>query len=250
MQSKLESLLIKSQLPKHVAIIMDGNGRWACKRGLDRISGHQEGMKSVKSVIKTAHELGLQAVTLYAFSVQNWKRPQSEVKSLMNLLKEYLLKEGHRFIEKGIRLRAIGRISDLPPDVRDVLNYFIENSKDNSGLTVTLALSYGGREEIVDATKRIISEGKIKPKDLTEELFSQYLYTEDLPELDLLIRTSGEMRISNFLLWQMAYAEIYVTNTLWPDFRKRHLLKALLHYQNRERRFGLTSEQIRKRETL
>jgi len=249
-KSRLESQLIKSQMPKHVAIIMDGNGRWASRRGLDRISGHREGMKSVKAMIKAAHELGLEAVTLYAFSIQNWRRPEGEVGALMRLLKEYLLKEGDRLIDKGIRLNSIGRIRDLPLDVQDVLHDFTEKSKSGNDLMVTLALSYGGREEIVDAAKRILSEGEMDPTDLNESTFSRYLCSSALPELDLLIRTSGEMRISNFLLWQMAYAEIYVTNTLWPDFRKRHLVKALLHYQHRERRFGLTSEQISKREAL
>jgi undecaprenyl diphosphate synthase len=250
MKSKLESQLIKGQLPKHIAIIMDGNGRWANKRGLNRIRGHQEGMKSVKSVIKAAHALGIKAVTLYAFSVQNWRRPESEVNSLMKLLKEYLIKEGRILVDKGIRLKVIGRIGDLPKDVREVLEDIIEKTRSGEEMTLTLALSYGGREEIIDAVREMISKRDLSPNDVSVESFSRYLHTSDLPELDLLIRTSGEMRVSNFLLWQIAYAEIYVTSTLWPDFRRRHLIKALLHYQNRERRFGLTSEQIRKREAL
>jgi undecaprenyl diphosphate synthase len=250
MKSKLESQLIKGQLPKHIAIIMDGNGRWANKRGLNRIRGHQEGMKSVKSVIKAAHALGIKAVTLYAFSVQNWRRPESEVNSLMKLLKEYLIKEGRILVDQGIRLKVIGRIGDLPKDVREVLEDIIEKTRSGEEMTLTLALSYGGREEIIDAVREMISKRDLSPNDVSVESFSRYLHTSDLPELDLLIRTSGEMRVSNFLLWQIAYAEIYVTSTLWPDFRRRHLIKALLHYQNRERRFGLTSEQIRKREAL
>lgn len=247
MKSKLESTLIKSDLPKHVVIIMDGNGRWAHRKGLDRISGHREGMRSVKSVVRAARELGIKAITLYAFSAQNWKRPKNEVDALMELLKHYLVKEGDTLIEKGIRLNAIGRLRELPYDVYQTLMESMEKTNKCREMTLTLALSYGGREEIIDAVKKIISKVHISSENLNEETFSQFLYTADLPEPDLLIRTSGEMRISNFLLWQLAYTEIYVTKTLWPDFRKRHLIKALLNYQSRERRFGLTSEQIRKR---
>jgi undecaprenyl diphosphate synthase len=247
MKGKLESTLIKSGLPEHVVIIMDGNGRWAHRKGLDRISGHREGMKSVKSVVRAARELGIKAITLYAFSAQNWKRPKSEVDALMELLKHYLVKEGDTLIEKGIRLNAIGRLWELPYDVYQTLMESMDKTSKCREMTLTLALSYGGREEIIDAVKKIISKVHISPDNLNEETFSQFLYTADLPEPDLLIRTSGEMRISNFLLWQLAYTEIYVTKTLWPDFRKRHLIKALLNYQSRERRFGLTSEQIRKR---
>ncbi len=250
MKSKIEKLLITSQVPNHVAIIMDANGRWASKRGLSRIRGHQEGMESVKSVVKSARELGIKAITLYAFSVQNWMRPKAEVKALMKLLKDYLIKEGDKLSEKGIRLNAIGRLDDLPEDVCVVLDDIMEETLHNRDMVLTLALSYGGREEIVDAARSIISRGDITAESINELDISNYLYTKDLPELDLLIRTSGEMRISNFLLWQIAYSEIYVTSTLWPDFRKRHLIKALLHYQNTERRFGLTSDQIRKREVL
>jgi len=246
MKGKMESLLDKKNIPKHVVIIMDGNGRWAGRKGLDRISGHREGMKSVKSVVKAARELGIKAVTLYAFSAQNWRRPRDEVDALMELLKQYLVKEGDALVEKEIRLNAIGRLWELPPDVHQVLTDAMEKTKDCRGMTLTLALSYGGREEIVDAVKKIILAG-IPLSNLNEESFSQFLYTTDLPEPDLLIRTSGEMRLSNFLLWQLAYTEIYVTRTLWPNFRKRHLVKAILNYQNRERRFGLTSDQIKKR---
>ncbi len=247
MKGKVESLLTQGKLPRHIVIIMDGNGRWANRKGLDRISGHREGMKSVKSIVKASRELGIKAVTLYAFSVQNWKRPKVEVDALMKLLKEYLIKEGNRLVKNNIKLNAIGRLWELPSDVSQVLKDTIEKTKLCKEMTLTLALGYGGREEIIDAVKKIISE-KISPENVNEEIFPQFLYTSNLPEPDLLIRTSGEMRLSNFLLWQLAYTEIYVTKTLWPDFRKRHLIMALVNYQNRERRFGLTSDQIRKRE--
>ncbi|HXG31094.1 MAG TPA: isoprenyl transferase [Thermodesulfobacteriota bacterium] len=247
MKGKAESLIDINNIPKHVVIIMDGNGRWARRKGLDRISGHREGMKSVKAVVKAARELGIKAVTLYAFSAQNWRRPKDEVDALMELLKQYLIKEGDTLLEKEIRLNAIGRLWELPPDVHQVLMETIDKTKDCRGMTLTLALSYGGREEIVDAIKKLISNGDVSVEGLNEESFSKLLYTADLSEPDLLIRTSGEMRLSNFLLWQLAYTEIYVTKTLWPDFRKRHLVKAILNYQNRERRFGLTSDQIKKR---
>jgi undecaprenyl diphosphate synthase len=247
MKGKLQSLLDMNNLPRHIVIIMDGNGRWANRKGLDRISGHREGMKAVRSVVKAARELGIKSITLYTFSAQNWRRPKDEVDALMELLKQYLIKEGNRLVEKEIRLNAIGRLWELPSDAYRVLVETIERTKDCRGMTLTLALSYGGREEIVDAVKKIMARGDIAPEDLNEEIFSEFLYTAGLPEPDLLIRTSGEMRLSNFLLWQLAYTEIYVTKTLWPDFRKRHLIKAILNYQNRERRFGLTSEQIKKR---
>jgi undecaprenyl diphosphate synthase len=250
MKGKFESLLIKAKLPRHIVVIMDGNGRWANRKGLDRISGHTEGMKSVKSVVKAARELGIRAITLYAFSVQNWKRPKGEVDALMELLKQYLIKEGNRLVKKEIKLNAIGRLTELPSDVYQVLVEVIEKTRDCKEMTLTLALSYGGREEIVDAVKKIISGWDGSNRDLSEEDFSQFLYTANLPDPDLLIRTSGEMRLSNFLLWQLAYTEIYVTKTLWPDFRRRHLIKAILNYQSRERRFGLTSDQIGKREVI
>ncbi len=247
MKGKVESLLTQGKLPRHIVVIMDGNGRWANRKGFDRISGHKEGMKSVKSVVKASRELGIKAVTLFAFSAQNWKRPKSEVDALMGLLKEYLIKEVNRLVEKGIKLNAIGRLWELPSDVYEVLVKTTEKTKLCKEMTLTLALSYGGREEIIDAIKKIISDG-ISPEDLDEDSFSKFLYTSNLPEPDLLIRTSGEIRLSNFLLWQLAYTEIYVTKTLWPDFKKKHLIRALINYQNRERRFGLTSDQIRKRE--
>ncbi|MGQ0793812.1 MAG: isoprenyl transferase [Deltaproteobacteria bacterium] len=247
MKPKLESLIDKAKVPNHVVIIMDGNGRWAKGRGIDRIGGHFEGMKSVKAAVKAAMSLGVKHLTLYAFSAQNWHRPKDEVNALMELLREYLTKECANLIKKGIRLKAIGRLSELPQDSRLALFNAMERTKRCSEMTLTLALSYGGREEIVDAVRKILSSG-LSAEGLSEEKFSEFLYTADLPEPDFLIRTSGEMRLSNFLLWQLAYAEIYVTNTLWPDFRRRHFLRAILDYQKRERRFGLTSEQLIKRE--
>jgi len=250
MKGKLESQVDPKKLPEHVVIIMDGNGRWAKKKNLDRISGHKEGMKSVRAVMKGARDLGIKHITLYAFSAQNWNRPKEEVKALMELLKQYLLKEGERLVENDVRLNAIGRLHELPEDVYEVLTKTMEKTRHCRDLTLTLALSYGGREEIVDAVKKIASNGKISPEKINQSNFSNYLYTGDLPEPDLLIRTSGEMRLSNFMLWQLAYTEIYVTKTLWPNFRKRHLIKAILNYQRRERRFGLTGEQVQKREVI
>lgn len=247
MRNKLESRIDKANIPTHIAIIMDGNGRWAKRKGIDRISGHREGMKSVRSVVKAANELGIRLVTLYAFSEQNWKRPKVEVDALMELLKQYLLRERKRLVKNGVRLNAIGRLWELPRDVFLVLMETIEMTKDCNSLVLTLALSYGGREEIVDAVKEIIARPNTLPEDIDEKSFSNYLYTVNIPEPDLLIRTSGEFRLSNFLLWQLAYTEIYVTKTLWPDFRKKHLMKALINFQSRERRFGLTSDQTGKR---
>lgn len=239
-----------NNLPEHVVIIMDGNGRWAKKKQLDRISGHKEGMKSVKSVVKAATELGIKNITLYAFSAQNWQRPKGEVDALMELLKQYLISESGKLLENGVRLKAIGRLKELPEDVYRVLVETMKMTMECKEITLTLALSYGGREEIIDAVKRIVSDNNIGVDEITEERFSDYLYTNDIPEPDLLIRTSGEMRLSNFMLWQLAYTEIYVTRTLWPNFRKRHLIKAILNYQKRERRFGLTGEQVKKREVI
>lgn len=250
MKGKLESLIDREKLPLHVAIIMDGNGRWAKNKNLDRISGHREGMKSVRAVVTAAKDLGIRYITLYAFSAQNWQRPKSEVDALMELLKHYLLKERDKLIENGIRLNAIGRLDELPQAVSDVLRDTMEMTRDGREMTLTLALSYGGREEIMDAVKKIIAAGNISPEFIDQPDLSRFLYTEGMPEPDLLIRTSGEMRLSNFMLWQIAYAEIYVTRTLWPNFRKRHLVKAILNYQNRERRFGLTGEQLKKREAI
>lgn len=247
MGNKAFKELDKNNLPGHIVIIMDGNGRWATKKKLDRISGHREGMKAASSVVKAAKNLGIKYITLYAFSVQNWQRPKHEVHALMELLNNYLIKEGKQLVEKDIRLRAIGRLSDLPSPTLDTLNEIIERTKNCTSMTLTLALSYGGREEILDAVKKIIESGDVEIKDINETVFERYLYSSDLPEPDLLIRTSGEMRLSNFMLWQLAYTEIYVTKTLWPNFRRRHLVKAIMDYQKRERRFGLTGEQVKRK---
>jgi undecaprenyl diphosphate synthase len=237
----------KDKLPTHIAIIMDGNGRWAKKKLLNRISGHMKGVDAVREVVTTCRELGIKILTLYAFSIENWRRPKEEVEALMALLNEYLLKEQGEMIKNNIRLSAIGRLEDLPPAVLATLQETMKMTEHCDGMTLNLALSYGGRAEILHAAKGIISdlrEGKIKPEELSEQRFSQYLWTWGLSDPDLLIRTSGEFRISNFLLWQIAYTELYVTETLWPDFDRKELLKAIADYQSRERRFGLTSEQL------
>ncbi len=238
-----DDIPLSEPIPRHVVIIMDGNGRWARQRNLDRLSGHKEGMKSTRSVVEAAREIGIKYVTLYAFSAQNWKRPGGEVLALMDLLRHYLTTEAENLLKQDIRLNAIGGLSNLPADIGRLLERVMKMTRRCGSLTMTLALSYGGREEIINAVNGIIAEGRKKP--VNEREFEKYLYTSGLPEPDLLIRTGGEMRLSNFLLWQLAYAEIYVTKTLWPNFRKRHFLKALANYRGRERRFGLTGEQIR-----
>jgi len=247
MSTKVIRSLDKKNIPKHVVIIMDGNGRWAEKRRLSRITGHREGMKSVSSVVKAGRELGIKYITLFAFSAQNWNRPKNEVIALMDLLKQFLIQEGPRLIEQDIKLNAIGRLNKLPKEARETLKQIIKKTRRCKSMTLTLALSYGSREEIVDAV-RIIADKGFKPNNISEKTIEKYLYTSNLPDPDLLIRTSGEMRISNFLLWQLAYTEIYVTKTLWPNFRRRHFFNAILNYQNRERRFGLTGKQIYKRD--
>jgi undecaprenyl diphosphate synthase len=237
----------KDKLPTHIAIIMDGNGRWAKKKLLNRISGHMKGVDAVREVVTACRELGIKVLTLYALSTENLRRPKEEVTALMGLLKEYLLKEREEMVQNNIRLCAIGRLEDLPTDVRSTLQQTIEKTGHCDGMVLNLALSYGGRAEILHAAKGVLSDlrkGKMEPDEMTEELFSQYLWTWGLPDPDLLIRTSGEFRISNFLLWQIAYTELYVTETLWPDFNREELLKAIADYQSRERRFGLTSEQL------
>lgn len=237
----------KEKLPKHIAIIMDGNGRWAKKKSLNRISGHVRGVDAVREVVTACRELGIKILTLYAFSIENWKRPKEEVNALMGLLKDYLLKERGEMIQNGIRLSVIGRLEDLPRDVQEILNETMRLTQECDGMVLNLALSYGGRSEILHAVQRLLSDlrkKKIKPEEINQERFSQYLWTGGLSDPDLLIRTSGEFRISNFLLWQIAYTELYVTETLWPDFDRNELLKAIADYQSRERRFGLTSEQL------
>jgi undecaprenyl diphosphate synthase len=225
------------QLPAHIAIIMDGNGRWAAQRHLPRVEGHRAGIDSVREVVETSARLGIDVLTLYAFSVENWKRPRTEVNTLMTLLKRYLRLELSTLLNNNIRFRVIGRSDELAPDVQDELAIGIRKTVANKGMLFNIALNYGGRAEIVDAARRAIAEG-VQPEELDERRFSRFLYTAGQPDPDLLIRTSGEMRISNFLLWQIAYSEIWVTETLWPDFRRRHLLEAVVAYQKRDRRYG------------
>jgi len=239
----------QKNLPRHIAIIMDGNGRWAEKHTLGRISGHRQGAKSVKITVRVCRELGIQYLTLYAFSVENWLRPREEVDALMELLQEYLRSEIKEMMKHDIRLTVIGNIGALQDPVRKILNEAIEKTAHNRGMVLNLALSYGGRDEIVEAVKGIAEDcrgGKIKPRNLTKKLFSRYLYTGEIPDPDLLIRTSGEYRLSNFLLWQIAYTELYFTDVLWPDFRRKHLMEAISDFQRRERRFGLTSDQLQR----
>ena len=225
------------RLPAHVAVIMDGNGRWAAQRHLPRVEGHRAGIESVREVVEGSARLGIQVLTLYAFSVENWKRPATEVSTLMGLLKRYLRSELNTLLRNDIRFHVIGRQEELAGDVRRELADAEAKTAANAGMLFNIALKYGGRAEIVEAAKKLIAEGA-DAESLDEQRFSQFLYTAGQPDPDLLIRTSGEMRVSNFLLWQIAYAEIWVTDTLWPDFRKRHLLEAILAYQKRERRYG------------
>jgi len=225
------------RLPRHLAVIMDGNGRWAAQRHLPRVEGHRAGIESVREVVEGSARLGIGVLTLYAFSVENWKRPVSEVSTLMMLLKRYLRLELNTLLRNNIRFQVIGRAEDLAPDIRSELAAGQEKTAANTGMLFNIALNYGGRAEIVEAVKRLISSG-VSADELDEERFAGFLYTAGQPDPDLLIRTSGEMRVSNFLLWQIAYAEIWVTDTLWPDFRKRHLLEAILAYQKRDRRYG------------
>jgi undecaprenyl diphosphate synthase len=225
------------QLPAHIAIIMDGNGRWAAQRHLPRVEGHRAGITAVREVVEGSARLGIDVLTLYAFSVENWKRPRAEVSTLMALLKRYLRLELGALIDNNIRFRVIGRQDELAPDIQEELTAATRRTEGNSGMQFNIALNYGGRAEIVDAVRRVVQAG-IAPDAVDERRFADFLYTAGQPDPDLLIRTSGEMRVSNFLLWQIAYAEIYVTDTLWPDFRAAHLLEAILAYQKRERRYG------------
>jgi len=225
------------RLPAHVAIIMDGNGRWAAQRHLPRVEGHRAGIDAVRDTVETAARLGVGVLTLYAFSMENWKRPAAEISTLMRLLKRYLRSELKTLLTNDIRFNVIGRMEDLSQDIQDELRAAIDRTAKDNGMLFNIALNYGGRAEIVDAARRAIESG-IRPEHLDEQRFASFLYTAGQPDPDLLIRTSGEMRVSNYLLWQIAYAEIYVTETLWPDFRRRHLLEAVLAYQKRERRYG------------
>jgi undecaprenyl diphosphate synthase len=238
---KLLAAIDWDRLPRHVAIIMDGNGRWAAQRGQPRIAGHRAGVEAVRASVDTGARLGLGALTLYAFSTENWKRPRYEVDALMRMLRKYLRLELDEIDRQNIRFQTIGRIEQLSPSVRTEIAKASERTAKNTGMVLSVALNYGGRAEIVDACRsameKLQAEGR-SPADLDEEAIGAELYTRDLPELDLLVRTSGEMRISNFLLWQIAYAELHVTETFWPDFRRVHLLQAITDYQQRSRRFG------------
>jgi undecaprenyl diphosphate synthase len=234
-------LLNREKIPQHIAIIMDGNGRWAKQRNLPRIAGHREGINSVREIVRVCGELGVKILTLYTFSSENWRRPRQEVSALMRLLLVTINREVKDLNKNNVRLMVIGRIQDLPEEPRKGILNGIENLKNNTGLILNLALSYGGRQEILDAVRSLCKEGI---QDVNEAEFSRRLYTADIPDPDLLIRTSGELRLSNFLLWQLAYTEIYVTDVLWPDFRREELIKAIQAYQSRERRFGRVSEQL------
>ena len=231
-----------NRMPAHIAIIMDGNGRWARKRSLPRAAGHKAGVEAVRTTVETCTRLGIQALTLYAFSVENWKRPRTEVDTLWRLLRVYLRRELPEILSNGIRFSCMGRLDGLPPQVRQELQNTIDATAHNRGMRLNVAINYSGRAELVDAINAIVEdarlEGRLRDLRVDEEAIASRLYTADLPDPDLLIRTSGEMRISNFLLWQIAYAELYVTDTLWPDFRRADLMHAILDYQKRDRRFG------------
>ena len=247
------TLLDPQKLPVHLAVIMDGNGRWAQQRMLKRIIGHQRGAETVKMVVEQASLLGIKYLTLFAFSAENWSRPAMEVRALMTLLKKYIRQETARMMRKNIRYNVIGNRSELPDDVNETLDEAIRKTAANTGMVLTLALSYGGRQELCRAAARMAQDavnGKLSANDITTELFDSYLDTGGLPDPDFLIRTSGEMRISNFLLWQLAYTELYFTDTNWPDFTINELQKALLDFQSRERRFGLTGDQLAQRGDL
>ena len=244
-----KSQINADKLPHHIAIIMDGNGRWAEMKGKPRVFGHKNGVSSVKEVIEGCREIGINYLTLYAFSTENWNRPKMEVKTLMALLVSSLRKELNTLLKNNIKLNTIGNIENLPKRAQVELAEVIEKTKNNTSLTLTLALSYGSREEIVNVIRNIskkVVNNQIAVEEINENIINNHLYTFSLPDVDLLIRTSGEKRISNFLLWQIAYAELYFTNTLWPDFRKENLFNAIVNYQQRERRFGKTSQQIEK----
>jgi undecaprenyl diphosphate synthase len=237
----------KGTLPRHVAIVMDGNGRWAQRRYLPRNAGHRAGVVAVDDIVTTARKLGISCLTLYALSTENWARPHHEIRALMGILRIYLRKELKRMVRENIRFHTIGRMQDLPGPVQDLLRTTMTQTSQNDGMTFTLALSYGSRTEIIDAVKRVIDvvqRGEVRPEEITPEAFDHYLYTAGLPDPDLLIRTGGERRLSNFLLWQSPYTELYFTEVLWPDFRGNDLLRSILDYQQRERRFGMTHDQL------
>ena len=243
-----EEILGRGRLPLHVAVIMDGNGRWAKERGLPRIAGHREGVKAVRDVVEACGELGIEVLTLYTFSTENWRRPEEEVSALMNLLIRTLRKEVEELIQNNVRLVTLGNIERLPEHARRGMLEAIERTRENTGLVLSLALNYGGREEILHAVRRIaedVQAGRIRPDAIDTQTIHDRLYTAEFPDPDLMIRTSGEFRISNFLLWQAAYTEIHITDVRWPDFRRKDLYEAVRDYQNRERRFGKVSEQLK-----
>lgn len=244
---ELKDQINKDKLPQHMAIIMDGNGRWAKKQGLLRAAGHKKGTKAVRESVEICAEIGIKNLTLFAFSTENWNRPKLEVKTLMKLLVSSLKKEIKTLMDNNIRLKAIGCLNNLPNSAKTELEEVMQKTANNSAMTLTLALSYGSREEMLHSVKEIaqdVKEGRISIEDINEKMFSEHLYTSYMPDVDFVVRTSGEKRLSNFLLWQIAFAELYFTEILWPDFRKEDLLEAVLNYQNRERRFGKTSEQL------
>jgi undecaprenyl diphosphate synthase len=250
-RSKDSPKVDRKRLPRHIGIIMDGNGRWAKLRGFSRARGHRAGSQAVRTVVKACRSIGVQNLTLFAFSAQNWGRPREEVQALMELLAEFIAKEWQEIMDRDIRVINLGELRRVPPDVRTRLKSMIVATRKNRSMTLALALSYGAREEIVRAARNLgrrMRAGKLSPKDLDVNVFSNALYTSDLPDPDLIIRTGGEMRISNFLLWQSAYAELYFSTKLFPDFSRQDLLLAIADYQRRRRRFGLTDEQIRKKD--
>lgn len=249
-EEKLKQRILKrGDLPKHIAIIMDGNGRWARKQQLSRVEGHREGINSVREIVRASGELDLKYLTLYTFSTENWNRPRGEVSALMRLLLRTIRAEVDELKKNNVRLMTIGRLQDLPLPARRAMKKAIDTLKNNTGLTLNLALSYSSRKEITDAMAAIarkVRSGQLHPEELDEDTISEHLYTAAIPDPELLIRTSGELRVSNFLLWQLAYTEIYVTEVLWPDFRRLEFFRAIAAFQNRERRFGLVSEQLQK----
>jgi undecaprenyl diphosphate synthase len=245
--AELEQMLDRSNIPAHIGIIMDGNGRWAKRQGKSRIKGHQEGARRVKSVVRFADKLGVKHFSLYAFSVENWARPGFEVSALMKLIKAYIIKEREDLHSEGVKFKLVGRLSELAPEIIKEAEISTRLMQNNPGLSLNLCINYGGRAEIVDAVKALVTKG-FNADQIDEQAIAQHLYWPEIPDVDLMIRTSGEMRTSNFHLWRGAYSELYFTETLWPDFSEKELLKAILTYQRRERRFGLTSEQLHEME--
>jgi undecaprenyl diphosphate synthase len=246
-ESKLQEKIDPHQLPRHIAVIMDGNGRWAQKHSLPRVEGHWAGVKVVDRIVTLGCKMNLEALTLYSFSDENWNRPSAEIGTLMKILDFYLKKELNRMKKENIQFKTIGRLVDLPVSIQKLIKYSIDETQDNTGMILTLALSYGGRQEIIDAVKKIaqmVKDGKVLPEDVDSSLFESFLSTQSIPDPDLLIRTSGERRISNFLLYQSAYTELHYNNVLWPDFTEDDFLNAIIDYQGRDRRFGMTQEQI------